>query len=300
MPSPHTGGEFLGLPPEAADVARARVVVLPIPYEATTTYRKGTGLGPSAILAASAQVEFFDETERDEPCFRGIHTLPPLDATGSPEEVVARIENAAATHAGAGRFVLALGGEHTVTVGAARGVARGRGPLTVVQIDAHADLRNEYEGSPLNHACVMRRLLTDFPIVQVGIRAFSSEEDDLIRRRSITAVTAREIASSRGSYPETATDAPWIRRALAAVATDAAYLTVDLDGLDPSVVPAVGTPDPGGLLWYEALAFIEALFAERAVVAADVVELCPAPDSARSDYAAARLAYKIAGHALRA
>jgi agmatinase len=300
MPSTHTGGEFLGLPPEAADAARARVVILPVPYEATTTYAKGTERGPAAILAASTQVEFFDEIERDEPCLRGIHTLPPLDVSGAPDEVIGRIRDTAERLARAGKFVLALGGEHTISVGAVRGVARALGPLTVVQVDAHADLRDEYEGSRLNHACVMRRLAEDFPIVQVGIRAFSAEEDDFIRGGGTTAITAREIAASRGLGADTAEDAPWIRRALKAIGTDRIYLTVDLDGLDPSVVPAVGTPDPGGLTWFETLALIRALFTRGGVAAADVVELCPSPGSILSDYAAARLTYKIAGHAIRA
>jgi agmatinase len=300
VPSTRQGGEFLGLPPEASDAARSRVVVLPVPYEASTTFLRGTGGGPAAILAASTQVEFFDETERDEPCMLGLHTLPPLDVSGAPEDVVARVEGAVAAHAAAGRFVLTLGGEHTVSIGAVRGAARGRGPLTVVQIDAHADLRDEYEGSPFNHACVMRRLAERFPLVQVGIRAYSAEEDEFIRRSGITAVTAREIAASRGRGPETDEDAPWIRKVLNALGTERVYLSVDLDGLDPSVVPSVGTPDPGGLSWYETLALVRALFARGGVAGADVVELCPSSGSAMSDYAAARLAYKIAGHALRA
>lgn len=300
MPSTHTGGEFLGLPPEASDAARARVVILPIPYEATTTYARGTERGPSAILAASTQVEFFDEIERDEPCLRGIHTLPPLDVSGSPEEVIGRIQDATEALAGAGKFVLALGGEHTISVGTVRGVARCAGPLTVVQVDAHADLRGEYEGSRFNHACVMRRLAESFPLVQVGIRAFSAEEDDFVRAGRTTVISAREIAASRGLGPETAEDAPWILRALNGIRTDRIYLSVDLDGLDPSVVPAVGTPDPGGLTWFETLALVRALFARGGVVAADVVELCPTPGFILSDYVAARLAYKIAGHAIRA
>ena len=196
--------------------------------------------------------------------------------------------------------MLSLGGEHSLTVGTVEGSHGPLGTLTVVQVDAHADLRDEYEGSRLNHACVMRRLAEAFPLVEVGIRALSAEEYDFLRRGRTTAITAREIAASRGLGPETAEGAPWIRRALDAIRTKRVYLTVDLDGLDPSVVPAVGTPDPGGLTWFETLALIRALFARGGVAAADVVELCPAPGSTLSDYAAARLAYKIAGHAARA
>ena len=297
--SNHTGSEFLGLPPRLAARETAGAVVLPIPYEATTSYVKGTEGGPAAILAASSQVEFFDEMHRDEPCRRGIHTLPPLDCEGAPEDVIARIEDRLESLVSEGAFVLSLGGEHTITVGAAAGVARHTSDVSVVMIDAHADLRDRYEGSPLSHACVARRIAERVPVVQVGVRSLSSEESAFIEGGGVTTIFASAIASERYRAPGDAARAAWIEAALDALRSDSVYLTFDLDGLDPSIMPAVGTPEPGGLLWYETLAFLEALFERKSVVAADVVELCPIPGAVASDFLAARLAYKIVGHALR-
>jgi agmatinase len=299
-PSDHTGSEFLDLPPALAARETAGALVLPIPYEATTSYVRGTEGGPAAILAASTQVEFLDEIHRDEPCTMGIHTLPPLDCRGAPDEVVGRIEERLASLASEGRFILSLGGEHTITVGAVAGIARGTPDLTVVTVDAHGDLRDQYEGSPLSHACVARRIAERHPLVQVGIRSLSSEESAFIEAGGATAVFASAIASERGAAAGGPGRPAWIDAALSAVESDAVYLSFDLDGLDPSIMPAVGTPEPGGLLWYETLAFLEALFARKSVVAADIVELCPVPGLVAPDFLAARLAYKIAGHALRA
>ena len=293
----HDPGAFLRLPPQMSDTPDPRVVVLPIPYEASTSYIQGTARGPVAIIEASSQVEWFDESRGDEPCRAGLTTLPPLDCSGTPTEVVDRITDSVAGHVGEGRFVLSLGGEHTVTVGCARGSAGGEA-LTVVQIDAHADLRDEYRGSRWSHACVMRRLSDRFPLLGIGIRSMSAEEGAFIENSpAVTIVPAGEVASARCEHDGCLT---WVERAIQAIDTERVYLTVDLDGLDPSVVPAVGTPEPGGLLWNELLVFTRELFASRDVVSADVVELCPTPGSVTSDFAAARLAYKIAGHALRA
>jgi len=299
-PRDHTGSEFLDLPPSLAARQSAGALVLPIPYEATTSYVKGTEHGPDAILAASSQVEYFDEIHHDEPCTRGIHTLPPVDCRGTPEEVVARIEEEIGSLASGGAFVLSLGGEHTTSVGAIEGIARNAADLTVVMVDAHADLRDRYEGSPLSHACVARRIAERRPIVQVGIRSLSAEENAIIEERGITTVFASDIASERGTARDNRSRPAWIDTALRGIETEDVYLSFDLDGLDPSVMPAVGTPEPGGLLWFETLSFIAALFERKRVVAADVVELCPIPGMVAPDFLAARLAYKIVGHALRA
>lgn len=294
-----TGSEFLDLPPEASALDAAGAVVVPIPYEATTSYVRGTERGPAAILAASSQVEWFDEITRDEPARRGVHTLPALDCEGTPEQVVERIAREVGAAASEGRFVLSLGGEHTLTVGAVEGIAGVRGELTVVMVDAHADLRDRYEGTPLSHACVARRIAERRPIVQVGVRSLSAEEHAFIEDEGITTVFASSIASERRASPGGDARPTWIDAAVDAVETGAVYLSFDLDGLDPAIMPAVGTPEPGGLLWYETLSFIEALFERRTVVAADVVELCPIPGLSAPDFLAARLAYKIVGHALR-
>jgi agmatinase len=293
----HPRAGFLNLPPELSRRESAGVLILPVPYEATTSYVRGTEAGPAAIIAASAQVEWYDEIGGDEPCRSGggIHTLPPPDLPDSPPDAVAAIAAATSSLAREQRFVLALGGEHALTVGAVAGVAESFPSLTVVQIDAHADLRNSYRGSTLSHGCVMRRLAEKHPLVAVGIRSFSAEEAGFRGEHPVPTVFAYEIAAGRGSEGRPA----WIDQAIGAIPTHDVYLTVDLDGLDPSVVPAVGTPEPGGILWHEALDFLSALFSRKRVLAADVVELCPVPGFIRSDFAAARLVYKIAGHALR-
>jgi agmatinase len=299
-PRDHSGYVFLDLPVDLTDRRSAGALVLPIPHEATTSYVRGTERGPSAILAASSQVEYFDEINRDEPCRRGIHTLPALDCLGAPEEVLARIERELAGLAGGDAFVLALGGEHALSIGAAAGVSRAVGEITVVQIDAHADLRDAYGGSPMSHACVARRIAERHPVVQVGVRSLSAEEDALIEEGVVTTVFARAIAAERAAGRTPGARPSWIGEVVDAVGTEKVYLTVDLDALDPSIMPAVGTPEPGGLLWWETLELVEALFLERTVVAADLVELCPIPGMVAPDFLAARLAYKIVGHALRA
>lgn len=296
----HTGSEFLDLPRGLAARESAGALVLPIPYEATTSYVRGTERGPAAILAASSQIEHFDEIHRDEPCRRGVHTLPPLDCRGAPDEIVGRIERELGSLGSEDVFVLSLGGEHTISVGAVEGIARNVADLTVVMIDAHADLRDRYEGSPLSHACVARRIAERHPIVQVGVRSLSAGESAFIEESGITTIFASTIASERFAARGDRARPAWIDVALRGIETEAVYLTFDLDGLDPSIMPAVGTPEPGGLVWYETLALIEALFERKTVLAADLVELCPIPGMVAPDFLAARLAYKIVGHALRA
>jgi len=271
-------------------------VVLPIPYERTTSYLKGTARGPSAILAASAQVELYDEESGTEPFRHGIATLPPVDVEGAPETVLASVGAVVERELGAGRFVCSLGGEHTVTVGAVGGAGRVVPDLAVVSVDAHADLRDEYQGSKLSHACVARRLAErGHRIVEVGIRSLSAGEARILSDLDITVVQGREVDNGRIQG-----DRAWIQRVVERVASRNVYLTVDLDGLDPSVVPGVGTPEPGGLLWFETLDLIAELFGAARVVAADVVELRPIPGDEASAFAAARLVYKILGHALEA
>ncbi len=286
-----TWPEFLGVEPSE----RPRAVVLPVPFEATTSYLEGTVDGPRAILEASAQVELYDEEAGDEPWRAGVATLPPIDVEGGPDEVLTRIADAVANELERGRFACSLGGEHTVTVGCVRGAARHHPDLAIVSIDAHADLRDSYHGSPYSHACAMRRVADDgHPVVEVGIRSLSATEAAALPGLNVVLVTGRDIDASRGNRGR-----EWIDRVLDAVASRPVYLSVDLDGLDPSVVPGVGTPEPGGLLWFEALDLTARLFERSNVVAADVVELLPRADDAVSSFAAARLVYKILGHALR-
>ena len=274
---------FLGLAPEFADMATARYAVLPVPYEGTVTYRAGTAVGPAAIIEASQQVELFDEELMRECYQAGIATLaavaPAYDAAGTMQ----RVADAAGPVMQDGKFLLALGGEHSITAPLVAQAQEAFGPVSVLQIDAHADLRDSYEGTPHNHACVMRRVLeTTDQICQVGIRNICQEEFDDCRGLVDRFITPKIIDE----------DPNWIDRALG-ILGERVYITIDLDGLDPSVAPGVGTPEPGGLGWRPTLDLLRRVCAERQVVAADIVELMPIPPNHVTDFLAARLAYKL-------
>lgn len=284
---------FLGLPRELCDPVTARAAVLPVPYEATTSYGAGTRRGPAAILEASAQVEFYDAELDAEPCRAGIYTYPAVELpTGDGGRALGALRRAYEEALATPRFVVALGGEHTVTyplVAAWRGILGPRAGLTVLQLDAHADLRHEYEGNRWSHACVMRRVVEEgVPVVGVGVRSLSIEEREVVRERSATVVFGDELGAEG-----------WIDRVVSALALKV-YVSVDVDFFDPSLIPATGTPEPGGGSWTQALALLRRVFAEREVVAADVVELSPLAGMRAPDYVVAKLVYKIIGYGLTA
>lgn len=284
---------FLG-----ADVAAtydaAKVVILPIPYEATTTYRRGCENGPDAILEASHQVEYYDEElDREIGIDVGIYTHTPIADTRNQQvsalQMLEVTEETVYKLIQDDKFVIALGGEHSITTGV---VAAYRGaypdePFTIVQIDAHGDLRHEYEGSIHNHACVMRRIVDmGLPTVQIGIRAICKEEADLIKEKNLSVFRAREIAIQ----PD------WIERAIASIPTQKVFLTIDLDGIDPTLIPGVGTPEPGGLNWYSLISFLRKVIETHQVIGMDVMELAPIADSVVSEFTAAKLVYKLIGY----
>lgn len=276
----------------AADYDAARVVILPIPYEATTTYRKGCEHGPAAILEASHQVEYYDEELEREMWPVGVYTHGAIADTRSgpvsAEEMLNVTQETTAKLIADGKFVIGLGGEHSITTGLVKAYhAAATEPFTVVQIDAHGDLRHEYEGSIYNHACIMRRVVDmGIPTVQIGIRSICKEEADLIRDKNLTVFRAREIA----------TQPDWAERALAAIPTRNVFLTIDLDGIDPTLIPGVGTPEPGGLNWYSLLGYLRSVFEQHHVLGADIMELAPVSESVVSEFTAAKLAYKLIGY----
>lgn len=277
----------------ASNYDASQVVILPIPYEATTTYRTGCENGPDALLEASHQVEFYDEELDREICKEvGIYTHASIadtrNASVSAQEMLKTTTETVSKLIADGKFVIGLGGEHSITTGLVEAYRQASDePFTVIQIDAHGDLRHEYEGSIHNHACVMRRIVDmDIPTVQIGIRAICKEEADLIKAKQLTVFRAREIAA----------DTNWIEKALASIPTQRVFLTIDLDGIDPTLIPGVGTPEPGGLNWYSLMTFLRRVFENHHVIGGDVMELAPIGDSVVSEFTAAKLVYKLIGY----
>jgi len=280
---------FLGIPPEFSS-PKSPFVILPVGYDSTTSYKAGTREGPSTILAASRQVETYDEELGFEPFEAGIYTHPSLEiSTRGPKEMVERVYQAVLPMARKKKKVVMLGGEHSLTFGAVRAYKQVYKNLSVLQIDAHADLRDSFEDSPYNHACVMRRISEICPTVGVGIRNYSIDEAKFIKAKKIPVVSASSFISGETSIDEI------IDRL-----TDTVYLTFDLDGFDPSFMPAVGTPEPGGLGWYETLKLLRFLAERKRVVGFDVMELCPLPGQISSDFIAAKLVYKSIGYLVAA
>lgn len=283
--------DFLGIPPDLKPQGTARAAILPLPYDLTTSYQPGARRGPLAILEASTHLETFDEElERESWQEVGIATLPAVAPdTSGPAATMARIERVARAVVEEGTFLVGLGGEHSVTAPLVRAVRARHPRLGVLQLDAHADLRDAFEGSPLNHACVMRRILDDgVPVAQVGIRSLTGDERALIAERGICAVFAPEAVNEPVER--------WISRVLAAL-PDEVYVTVDLDAFDPAIMPATGTPEPGGLGWYGALAVLRALAERKRIVGFDVVELAPIAGHVAPDFLAAKLVYRLLGYA---
>lgn len=286
--------DFLGLPDASAVREEAHVLLLPIPFEATVSYGQGTADGPAAIIEASKQVELYDREFDSEPAVDyGVHTLPALDLPTDPAAAIDVISDAVADAAASGKLVVGLGGEHTVSVGFGRGLLRALNePLTVVQIDAHSDLRDEYEESPYSHACIARRLLDDPAIEQVlqlGIRSVCTEEVTFARENSERVRVWYSEAVHAGSWQEELRERLRGRNV---------YLTIDVDGLDPAIVPATGTPEPDGLTWRETLDILRIVAQESTVVGLDCVELAPATGQHAADFAVAKLVYKAITYAV--
>ncbi|MEX1183367.1 MAG: agmatinase [Gemmatimonadota bacterium] len=284
---------FLGLDEAGGAFDRAGAVILPVPYEATTSFGGGTGGGPRAIIEASRYIELYDQELDSEPSGIGIATLPSLALTGAgPQQALTELRTAydALLEAAPDKFIVLLGGEHSVSSApilawADRLDREGR-RLSVLQVDAHTDLRPEYEGSPYSHASVMARVQDRVEIAAVGIRALTSEEMRLVRRsENIHLFLADDIHAG---------DA-WIDDVLSRLGEDV-YITFDVDGFDPSLVPSTGTPEPGGLQWYPVLKLLRRVFTERKVHAVDVVELAPIPGLSAPDFLVAKLIYKMIGY----
>ncbi len=268
------------IPEEFRDPHTARVVILPVPYDGTSTWIKGADKGPEALLTASANMELYD-IECDSQVYQvGIFTDAPITDLASPQSMLDAVCGRVEPYLANDRFIGVIGGEHSVSIGAIRAHANHYEDLTVLQLDAHSDLRDEYEGSRYNHACVMARARELCPIVQVGIRSMCEEEKDGMDPRR---VLVSDTAQQRHDWPEK----------VLSLLTARVYLTLDLDVFDPAIMPSTGTPEPGGLGWHEVLRILKLVIDQRELVGFDVVELCPNPDNPAPDFLAAKLVYKI-------
>jgi agmatinase len=280
---------FLDLPAERSDPEQSRVVVLPLPYEGTVSFGSGTSRGPDAILAASAEVEFWDDELGREPCEVGIHTAEALPLAGlSPAEARERVRAEASRWVERDRLLVALGGEHAVSPPVVEAVrARHGAETTALVIDAHLDLRDSYQGSRDSHACASRRMHEGGPVVIVGARAFERAEIEFAREAEIPVFLARDLAG-RDDWIDAVVDA----------CGEQVHVSFDVDGLDPAIVPATGTPVPGGLRWYDALRLLCSVARSRRIVGLDVVELAPIEGLVAPDFLVAQLTYKLIGYAI--
>ncbi|MHC4842285.1 MAG: agmatinase [Planctomycetota bacterium] len=258
----------------------ADIVVVPVPYEKSTTYIKGTANGPSAIIQASQNLEFYDIETETEVYKQGISTDSPVVEESSAEQMIQDVKSRIESHLKNKKFTVLLGGEHTVAIGSAQAYVENFNKVTVLQLDAHTDLRDVYLGSRYNHACVMARVKEFAPIVQVGLRA-------------VDACEAQSIEPDRAFFAKDINNnSSWIEKVIEQLMENV-YITIDLDAFDPSIMPSVGTPEPGGLLWYDVLKLLKAVCEGRNLVGFDVVELCPNPGNIAPDFTAAKLVYKL-------
>lgn len=271
---------FLRLPHEFRDPQGAAAAILPVPYDATSTWKKGANRGPAAILDASMHLELYDIETDSEPHLHGIVTLEPVSIDGPPEAMVEAVHERVAGILRQAQVPVILGGEHSVTIGAVRAAAEAFPELSVLQIDAHADTRESYHGSPLNHACVMARARELCPIVQAGIRSVEASERPHLDEERV--FWAHEIDDGDR----------WMQRAVSLLGPDV-YVTIDVDGFDPSLMPATGTPEPGGLSWQQVTRLLGVVADSRRVVGFDVVELLPQPGDHACDFLAAKLVHRF-------
>ena len=269
---------YAGIPDKYARIDEAKVVLIPVPYDGTSTWQKGADKGPDAFLDASENMELYDIETRTEVYKKGVYLAPPVTEDESPEKMVDAVYKTTKNYIKQDKFVTLFGGEHSISIGSIRAFNESFEELTVVQIDAHADLRPEYEGSKCNHACAVYEASKNTNLIQVGIRSMDISETEHMDEN--------QVYFAHDLYDD------WMDDAIGQM-TPNVFLTIDLDAFDPSILPSTGTPEPGGLFWYETLDFLKMIFKKKNVVGFDIVELCPNPDEKSSDFLAAKLYYKM-------
>jgi len=262
------------------DYAVSRIIIVPVPYDETSTWIKGADKGPEAIMEASVNLEFYDVETGSEAHLKGIHTIEPINILSSPEELVKAVHDKVLEILAVHKFPVIVGGNHTVSIGSIKAFSEYYDNISVLQLDAHTDLRQEYEGSVFNHACAMARAREFAPLVQAGIRSMASEEIPYADMDKI--FFAHMLYRDKSLYPAA------IERL-----TKNVYITIDLDVFDPSLMPSTGTPEPGGPDYYEIMHFLKEVAVKRNVVGFDVVELCPSPVNKAPDFVAAKIIYQL-------
>lgn len=271
---------YAGIPEEYATADAAKVVLIPVMYDGTSTWQKGADKGPSAFLDASENMELYDIETDSEVYKQGVYLADTLANFSSPKDLVETVHKEVKKYITRNKFVTIFGGEHSISIGTIRAFNECFENLSVLQIDAHADLRPEYEGTPFNHACAVYEASKETNLVQVGIRSMDSSEKKHMDTEKV--YFAHEMAVN--DY--------WMDDAVEQL-SDNVFITFDLDAFDPSILPATGTPEPGGLLWYETLEFLKKIFQYKNVVGFDIMELCPNDTEKSSDFVAAKLYYKM-------
>lgn len=271
---------YAGIPDEYAQLERSKIVLIPVPYDGTSTWIKGADKGPDAFLEASENMEIYDIETDSEVYKEGVFLADPVTESSSPENMVAAVHKTASEYIKQGKFVTLFGGEHSVSIGSIRAFTENFEDLTILQLDAHADLRPEYEDSKCNHACAVHEARNNANLVQVGIRSMDSVEKPFLKKENC--FFAHEIFS----------DENWMDKTLNKI-TENVFITIDLDVFDPSVMPSTGTPEPGGLRWYQVVHFIKKVVQNKHVVGFDIMELCPNKNNKAPDFLAAKLYYKI-------
>ena len=264
----------------------AKFVVIPVPYDLTSTYQSGSRRGPAAIIEASTNMELYDEELKKETYLAGIHTTLPvaIDARG-PKNMVNIVRKKISRIVKLNKIPVMLGGEHSITLGAVQAVIEKYPELTVLQFDAHADLRDTYQGSPYSHACVARRISEICPLVQVGIRSMSKGEGDFLPQNKVKSYSADFVLEKKN----------WAETVCKDLRGDV-FITIDLDVFDPSIMPATGTPEPGGIYWKDILHLLKLVSASCNIRGFDVVELAPLPGVVAPDFMAAKLIYRTMGY----
>ena len=282
---------FLDTPPEEHDYESASFVVIPVPYDATTSFRTGSRYGPAAIIDASRHLEDFDVELRCDPSESGIYTLPEItpDASG-PAQVVEQVREVVADTLKYAKTPVLIGGEHTLALGAVKACSDWYEDLSVLYLDAHADLRNSYMGTEWGHASVARRISEICPIVEVGVRSLSEEEFDF----------AQSEPGVEVHFWPTDQDGQGLYDSVRSQLSPNVYLSIDLDVLDPSIMSAVGTPEPGGMSWWDTIRLIREVSRKSRIVGFDVLELSPEEGPVACSSTAARLTYKVMGYVLTA